>query len=69
MKRAASRSLAREMTSRANRAAEKRRLWQAVRRELWELQAGLGFSAMVEPHPRFLAVHPYWAHLMSEDEF
>lgn len=65
MKRAALRSPTRE----TSRAAEKRRLWQAVRRELWQLQAGLGFSALVEPHPTILVMHPYWTQLTAEDEF
>lgn len=66
MKRAASRSLARAMP---DRAARKRAYWQAVRRELRQVQATLGFAALSEPHPRFLAMHPYWAHLAGEDEF
>lgn len=67
MRRATSRSLARAMP---DRAADKRRLWLAVRRELRQAQSALGFSALVEPHPRFLAMHPYWTHLRDEgDEF
>lgn len=66
MRRAASRSLARAMP---DRAARKRAYWQAVRRELRQVQATLGFAALAEPHPRFMQMHPYWAHLAGEDEF
>lgn len=67
MRRAASRSLARAMP---DRAARERAYWQAVRRELRQVQSALGFSALVEPHPKFLAMHPYWTHLRDEaDEF
>lgn len=65
MRRATSRSPARGMP---DRAADKRRLWQTVRRELQQAQSALGFSAWAEPHPRFLAIHPYWTHLRDEAE-
>ena len=66
MKRATSRSLARAMP---DRAAKKRAYWLQVRRELRQTQAALGFSAWAEPHPRFLAMHPYWTQLTAEDDF
>lgn len=66
MRRATSRSLTRAMP---DRAARQRIYWQAVRRELRQAQMMLGFSAWAEPHPRFVQMHPYWAHLAGEDEF
>lgn len=66
MRRAASRSLARAMP---DRAARQRAYWQAVRRELRQAQMMLGFSAWAEPHPRFLAMHPYWTSQSEDNEF